>query len=105
MGHILTRSGVAAKLNVDALPLSAELLAAVGREQALAWALSGGDDYELCFCAPVAQRSAVAALSDTLNIPLQRIGVIESGVSGSLALVDSDGKEQPYVPRGYQHFD
>ena len=50
LGHILRRSGVAARIEVDAVPRSAVLAAqpaALQRECTLA----GGDDYELVFTA------------------------------------------------------
>src|SRR4029077_17541052 len=58
LGHILARSGAGAVIDVDALPRSSVLAAqplALQRQCLLA----GGDDYELVFSAPVAQRAAV----------------------------------------------
>ena len=52
LAKILEASGVGAELDLQRLPLSQELLAAVGREQALEYAMGGGDDYELCFTLP-----------------------------------------------------
>ncbi len=40
--------------------------------------LAGGDDYELCFTAPHAQRSAVEAASQASATPVTRIGTIEA---------------------------
>lgn len=53
-GHLARSSGVGLRIDSAALPLSASLLDAVPREQALTWALTGGDDYVLCFTAPSA---------------------------------------------------
>src|SRR5471032_109463 len=50
--HVLNASGCGARLDLDALPLSPALLDSVEREQALKWALTGGEDYELCFTVP-----------------------------------------------------
>ena len=52
LGKILEASGAGAELDLQRLPLSRELLEAVGREQALEYAMGGGDDYELCFTVP-----------------------------------------------------
>ena len=38
-----------ARINLDALPYSAAMKSQVSKEQAEIWALSGGEDYELCF--------------------------------------------------------
>ena len=51
-GHIAAASGVRLRIEPDRLPLSPALLSHPQREQALHWALSGGDDYELCFTLP-----------------------------------------------------
>ena len=47
VGHILKASGVGARVDLDLFPLSEQLLRHVEPEQALRWALSGGEDYEL----------------------------------------------------------
>lgn len=50
--HIAAASGVRIELDAGQLPLSPALAAHPDRDQALRWALAGGDDYELCFCLP-----------------------------------------------------
>ncbi len=71
--HILRRSGVAAVLQAQALPCSPRV-AQVPRAAQLDAILAGGDDYELLFTAPAAQREHLAHLSATLGLPLTRIG-------------------------------
>ena len=51
LGHILERSGVGARLNVDRVPRSGALNDCLDAAAALPLALTGGDDYELCFTA------------------------------------------------------
>ncbi|MFT4171734.1 MAG: thiamine-phosphate kinase [Rhodocyclaceae bacterium] len=101
--HILERSGVSAVLSDEHLPL-APLMAACG-DEALAREvfLSGGDDYELLFTAPVAQRAQVEALSLRLALPLARIGRIEAG-SPRIELARADGSRQVLSARGFDHF-
>lgn len=48
LGHILQASGVGAVLHVDQLPFS-PVLQLLDARQRWAYALTGGDDYELCF--------------------------------------------------------
>ncbi len=79
LGHIASRSGVAAVLQADAVPLSAALRTALGDAAALDCALRGGDDYELCFTAAPERRQAVQALAADLALPLARIGMIAEG--------------------------
>lgn len=96
LGHITARSGVGAQLALDALPLSAALRGSFDEEQARDCVLRGGDDYELCFTAAPSQRGVLQVLADQLQLPLTRIGVIQTG-SG----VQGDGVQGP---GGYQHF-
>ena len=98
LGHILKASGVAGVLRVKDLPLSAALINHGG---ALDAALSGGDDYELCFTVPASRRGDVAVLSAALNLALTEIGYIEAG--NGLRCVDA--QNNVYSPSsGYQHF-
>jgi thiamine-monophosphate kinase len=55
LGHILTASGCGAEIYINQLPLSTELLRYCSREQAIELALTGGDDYQLCFTSPLNQ--------------------------------------------------
>ena len=104
LAHLASASGTAARINVDALPLS---FALSGQPQArrLRCALSGGDDYELCFTAPVDQRDLVIAIGRSVGLTLTRVGSMFERVEGGppVLLVDSDGRSVPAM-RGYDHF-
>ena len=52
LGHIAAASGCAIEIQAAALPLSDALRSHPDRQQQLAWALGGGDDYELCITVP-----------------------------------------------------
>ena len=56
LGHILKASGCGANVHVDKLPLSRALTSAVDNAQAIEYALSAGDDYELIFTVGEEQR-------------------------------------------------
>ena len=101
LGHVLRRSGVAAVVDVDALPRSADLAAqpaAMQRECLLA----GGDDYELVFTAAVARRDAVVEASVLAATAVTRIGRIESG--SGLRFVDAAGREVTGPAHAFDHF-
>lgn len=100
LGHILERSGVGACLDAASLPLPSA--GQIGPEQARHAVLHGGDDYELLFCAPQSARAQLAALADTLNLPLHPIGRIE--VERGLRLREVDGRVLTLAARGYDHF-
>ena len=97
LSHICRASGVAAQLDAQALPSSEALRQAFDTATRLALQASGGDDYELCFTAPAAQRDVIHALSQTLNLPLTHIGDIVTGAGVCCEGVD-------VAAAGYQHF-
>ena len=66
-------------------------------------ALAGGDDYELCFTAPVAQRAAVQAASHAADTPVQRIGRITAG--SGIRVLDAQGQAMDLGDlRSFDHF-
>jgi len=73
--HILTASSVGAQIDAGLLPIS-PTLRQWQPDNALTLALTGGDDYELCFTAPVSARDEIALIMQTLHLPCQRIGSI-----------------------------
>jgi thiamine-monophosphate kinase len=101
LGHVLVASGVAACLDVDALPRSAALAAqpmAMQHECLLA----GGDDYELAFTAPPSMRQAVLAAGQAAGVAVTCCGTIEAG--RGLRVVDGDGRPVAAHFRGFDHF-
>jgi thiamine-monophosphate kinase len=94
-------SGLAARVDVDRLPLSRALESAAGAERARELALGAGDDYELLIAVPPGRFDALAAGAAELNLTLTPIGELRRGNGVQWAL-----KGTPYVPvaRGYSHF-
>jgi len=78
--RIAAASGVRLHIELDAVPLSEAYLACLGvsREARLA-AASAGDDYELLFTAPPGRAGEILALSESLGLPLSRVGAAEPG--------------------------
>ncbi|MEE8058473.1 MAG: thiamine-phosphate kinase [Pseudomonadales bacterium] len=102
LGHICKASGVAAKINSEKLPLSPVLMDVVDRDQALKFALTGGDDYELCFTAPAQFRTMLVETSAKFGVPVTEIGQIEEGEG--VVCVDGKGQRLQFAFSGYQHF-
>lgn len=102
LGHILNQSGCGAALEEDMLPMADALAACGDADAARSALLHGGDDYELLFCAPVVCRAQIAALAQSVTVPLSRIGclVVEAG----LQLRDTQGALRPLAARGFDHF-
>ena len=93
--HILKASGVGAHIDSSLIPIS-DVLKQWQPDSALTLALTGGDDYELCFTAPVSAREEVSLITQTLHLPCLRVGQItESGFE----VEGYDGQFE-----GWQHF-
>ncbi|WP_087722376.1 thiamine-phosphate kinase [Pandoraea sp. PE-S2T-3] len=105
LGHILKRSGVGARINVDVLPRSRELAAQSQAIQRLC-TLAGGDDYQLCFCADSAQRDRIAAIGNELGMRVTRIGTIAlpDARQAPLQLHDDTGAPVAADFKSFDHF-
>jgi thiamine-monophosphate kinase len=102
LGHILERSGVAATVDYESLPLPVDLKRLQDGELQARLALSGGDDYELVFTAPQKARAELGALSSELRLALSRVGSIQPGAP---RLVVLDAARRPMaVGPGFDHF-
>jgi len=102
LGHILTASRVGARLNLETLPLSAALRDHFEPEQVLTWALSGGEDYELCFTVPEVNRGALDVALAHLGVSYTCIGQIAPEADG-LTLLEN-GKPRSFNHKGFDHF-
>jgi thiamine-monophosphate kinase len=100
--HIVGASGVGAEIEVEALPLSRELSRSVDRDLALNWALSAGDDYELCFTVPENKVPGLESLIRKGTLVASRIGRITAG--GEIICRDANAKKVGVVEYGYRHF-
>ena len=108
--HILKQSQVNAEVSLEQLPKSATL-----RKQNVhiqnQFAACGGDDYEICFTAPIAKRHAIDQISKSLNLPLNRIGQIteKKKASEKLHLLDANGNllddaQTAELMKSFDHF-
>jgi len=102
LGHIVTASGVGAELDVAQLPLSETMQECVVEEQRSELALSGGDDYELCFTVPPVHCQAVEEAVAALEVPLTRVGEIVTGEG--VQCLDNFGEPMILRRTGYSHF-
>jgi thiamine-monophosphate kinase len=101
--HILKRSGMRAVVDADAVPCS-EAVRALPDVARRACTLAGGDDYELCFTAPVDARDTLANIATTVKVPLTRIGTIESSGAPGIAWRDASGAPLSLTLQGFDHF-
>lgn len=101
LGHVARASGCGAEVDVDALPLSDALVDAAGLERARELALTGGDDYELCFTAPPAAAARVQDALAALGTRVTRIGRLTGGGRVEWRLA---GRPVTVAGAGYTHF-
>ena len=94
LNKLLAASGVGAKLDIGALPMSDALREHFTVERQRGFALGGGDDYELCF-------TAAGEVPDPGIMSVTAIGSItaEPGL-----VCWFDGNVVPYDDTGYRHF-
>lgn len=97
VGHLLARSGVAAEVWGDRVPM-----AWPGEPMARTCALTGGDDYELCFTAPPEQADAVRRAGREAGVAVTRIGRIVAG--SGLVCLDAQGSPITLEAKGFDHF-
>ena len=110
LGHILRQSGVGAQIDTQWLHHTTRFhdqpaglspqLATLPLNRRLDFALAGGDDYELCFTAPVNQRELVHAAAWETHTPIPRIGRITA--EPGLTVLDPNGQ---VVQRRFSSFD
>ncbi|MCX2960381.1 thiamine-phosphate kinase [Rodentibacter caecimuris] len=108
--HILKRSQCAAEINLSDLPLSSSLLNRYDRTQAEQFALSGGEDYELCFTVPPENQALLESRLKNLDVPCTCIGHVVSAFEQKKCGPFSirflrDGQPIDYSPNvGFDHF-
>ncbi len=92
---LLDASGVGGEIYLDALPISARLAAMFPEDEQRRFALSGGDDYELCY---TSQRETRPYLGD---VPVTAIGMV---TRGDELVCRVGGRIVEYADSSYRHF-
>jgi thiamine-monophosphate kinase len=106
LGHICERSGVAAVIDFERLPVSPVLRRYLERAEARRALLAGGDDYELCFTATRRRRKQIERAGLRTRVKVTRIGRIIAPPAGAWGVVvaDRDGMPLNAGPTGFDHF-
>jgi len=102
LSHICRSSGVGAVVYEERLPLS-RTYRALARGDGTSHALTGGEDYELLFCARRRDRVRLQQIQRDLDVPITWIGECVPAQQGIKVL---DSKRRPVSIRikGYDHF-
>ena len=101
LNHICEASDSGAIIDVQNIPLSPALFALNNVHQARTWALSGGDDYELCFTVSPGKMPELAMLIAEGKIHATVVGEI---IAGSGVHCELDGEIFELEQQGFQHF-
>ena len=101
LNHICQASAVGACLEQESLPIH-PLLHKYLKDEALDLALTGGDDYELCFTVPKTQVASFTQALQSAGLLCYPVGYIED--KPGLRLKNSGGSCQVIEPKGYSHF-
>lgn len=100
--HICDASGVGAMVDIARLPISEHWRDSVGRDKSTAWALAGGDDYQLCFTAPRKHAVTIEKWIEAGELDATPIGKITQKTD---ILMVNQGKVMAFELSGYKHFD
>lgn len=101
LNHICRASNVGAYLTKDSLPIH-PLVVTYLKNKSVDLAISGGDDYELCFTVSPSKVDAFLSELKDRGLGCYKIGQIEK--AQGLRIQFSDGHCEDLVPQGYQHF-
>ncbi|MEW5762802.1 MAG: thiamine-phosphate kinase [Bacillota bacterium] len=104
LSHICRASGVGCRVEAAAVPVApaARALAALTGGDPLAWALAGGEDYELLFTVRPWAADRVLAALEAAGETATRIGVLTPPEEGRWLTYPD--RRVPIGPEGYEHF-
>jgi thiamine-monophosphate kinase len=102
LAKLCRASGLAAAVDVGAVPLSDAARAALSADAKLIERiLTGGDDYEIVLTLPVAKFGVLRTAAENAGVPLAKIGQVTSG-QGVRFL--REGKVLSFTQPSYSHF-
>jgi len=100
-GKMAEASGCGLVIEAEKLPLSQALIRAAGIERARELALTGGEDYELCFAVPQGRLASLEQALPALEWQYRRIGTFRE-MPGTL--VTHGGTVMQFSHSGFDHF-
>jgi thiamine-monophosphate kinase len=100
LGHVCRASGLGAVVWRDKLPIEAPLAALFGDEDALGFAATGGEDYELLLAGSQEQLEQVRREG---GVPVTIIGEMVIDAAHEAKLLDEHGREVALHAQGWDH--
>ncbi len=103
-GHIAELSAVGGIIRLNSLPLSPQFRDAAAGLPSFphGLALSGGEDYELCFTAPPISREKIIAIMKKCGVEAAPVGIVTS--SPEVTILDASGQSFHSSHQGFNHF-
>ncbi len=103
-GHIAEQSGVGGCIFLEDIPLSGDFRRHTAGLPAVPYqlALSGGEDYELCFTSHRSNRKKIIDCMKKCGIEVTRIGIVAS--LPGVTVVKPDGSKYCVQVEGFNHF-
>ncbi|NOG61331.1 MAG: thiamine-phosphate kinase [Proteobacteria bacterium] len=101
LGHILKASNVGAEIKLPDIPFS-ESVKKLDKDKAIELALTGGDDYELCFTLPNGLSESVINKLESI-CPIHCIGRINKDVS-KYTFIDENDLPYEIKTAAFRHF-
>ncbi len=95
-------SALSCDIAMQHIPLSPAATAWLKDGGAMEMLLTGGDDYEILFTAPVAHEAALNQVSHATQIPITRLGVMQEG-GGGVRILDAAGAPMQFIRKGWSH--
>jgi thiamine-monophosphate kinase len=106
--HLCETSELSAVIEARRVPLSTAARAVLTTDsEHLTTVLTGGDDYEILFTAPLEAVNQLAALSRTLDVPITAIGRMRSpsiGKQSQITVLDESLEPLVFDRTGWTHF-
>lgn len=103
LGHIASASGLAARVQRDSVPVSSLWKGCVTAQQACDWALTGGDDYRLCFTAPLSQNTFLRTITGLVRVG-DMVVADAATPAGTVTVLDAHGVTCDIRSHSFRHF-
>ena len=102
LSHLCGASNVGGLVHANKIPLSKEVSTFVKEKKfSIEQVITGGDDYELIFTAPVTKEKSIFNMARVTKTRITRIGIVQSG--GGISILDKNGDIIPVSKAGYSH--
>ncbi len=101
LGHIAKSSRLGANVNIEQLPFSNAAKRNFDQGSLVSWALSGGDDYQICFTVPPEKKFQLLDLAEKNRFSFYEIGAMT--LSKEVCCLEH-GKPFESAAKGFQHF-